>query len=143
MRRNAGRVRVALNGHLDGHTSVEAALTDFGRALVAHVLCDNAVAVTRAAISEARSGPSLASSLSKSAHDPIRRTFVRYLDQCQARGVLKVQDSTEEAVEDFVGLLLGDAQTRRLLGVMDAPNEADINGRAKRAAQKFLRLYRV
>ena len=142
MRRNAGRVRVALNGHLDGDTSVEAALADFGRALAAHVLCDNAVAVTRAAVSEARSGPSLAGSLYKSAHDPIRRTFVRYLDQCQARGVLNVQDSNE-AVEDFVGLLLGDAQTRRLLGVMDTPHEVDIDDRAKRAAQGFLRLYGV
>ena len=142
MRRNAGLVRVALNGHLDGQTSVEAALTDFGRALAGHVLCDNAVAVTRAAISEARSGPSLANSLFKSAHDPISRAFVRYLDQCQARGVLHIQDSNE-AVENFVGLLLGDAQTRRLLGVMDAPSEADIDDRAKQAAQRFLRLYRV
>ena len=33
IRRNAGRVRVALNGHLDGDTPVEAALSEFGRAL--------------------------------------------------------------------------------------------------------------
>ena len=60
MRRNAGRARVALNGHLDDDTPVEAALTEFGHALAAHLLCDNAVAINRAAISEARSGPSLA-----------------------------------------------------------------------------------
>ena len=81
MRRNAGRVRLALNGQLDGDTPVEQALTDFGRALAAHLLCDNAVAINRAAISEARSGPSLAGNLSKLGREPIHRTPVRYLEQ--------------------------------------------------------------
>ncbi len=140
IRRNAGRVRVALNGHLDDDTSVEAALTDFGQSLAAHLLCDNAVAINRAAISEACSGPSLAGSLSKSGREPIHRTFVRYLEHCHERGLLNVEDPNE-AVDTFVGLLLGDTQTLRLLGVVDAPCETDIEGRAKRAAQKFVRLY--
>lgn len=140
IRRNAGRVRLALNGHLDGDTAVEAALTDFGRALAAHLLCDNAVAINRAAISEACSGPSLAGSLSKLGRDPIHRSFVRYLERCQAHGLLAVEDP-DEAIDTFVGLLLGDAQTQRLLGVTDAPCEADIEGRALRAARKFVRLY--
>ena len=142
IRRNAGAVRLALNGHLDGDTSVESALIEFGRALAAHLLCDNAIAINRAAISEARSGPSLAGSLSKSGREPIHRTFVRYLERCHARGRLKVEDPNE-AVDAFVGLLLGDTQNRRLLGVMDAPCQTDIEGRAKLAAEKFLRLYRL
>ena len=141
IRRNAGAVRLALNGHLDEDTSVESALTNFGRALAAHLLCDNAVAINRAAISEARSGPTLAGSLSKFGRAPIHRTFVRYLEQCHARSLLNIEDPNE-AVDAFVGLLLGDAQTRRLLGVMEAPGEADIEGRARRAAESFLRLYR-
>ena len=141
IRRNAGAVRLALNGHLDGQPSVESALTDFGRTLAAHLLCDNAVAINRAAISEARSGPSLAGSLSKSGREPIQRIFARYLEQCHVRGLLVVEDPND-AVDTFVGLLLGDVQTRRLLGVMDAPCETDIEGRATRAAEKFLRLYR-
>ena len=140
MRRNAGRVRLALNGHLDGDTSVESALAVFGRELAAHLLCDNAVAVNRAAISEARSGPSLAGSLSKSGREPIHRTFVRYLEHCHERGLLNVEDPNE-AVDTFVGLLLGDVQILRLLGVIDVPSAADIQGRARRAAGKFLQLY--
>ncbi len=140
IRRNARGIRSVLNGHLDGETSVESALTDFGRELAAHLLCDNAVSINRAAISEARSGPSLAGSLSRSGREPIQRTFVRYLEQCNARGQLNVEDP-REAADTFVGLLLGDAPTQRLLGVMDAPGEVEIAGRAKRAAQKFLRCY--
>lgn len=141
IQRNAGRIRVALNGHLDGDTSVESALTDFGRTLAAHLLCDNAISINRAAISEARSGPSLAGSLSKSGREPIHRTLVRYVEQCHERGLLRVEDPNE-AVDTFVGLLLGDAQTRRLLGVMEAPSEADIEGGATRATEQFLKLYR-
>lgn len=141
IRRNAGRVRLALNGHLDGETSVESALTDFGSALAFHLLCDNAVAINRAAISEARSGPSLAGSLAKLGREPIHRAFVRYLEQCNARGLVQVDDPNE-AVDTFVGLLLGEAPTLRLLGVVEAPCDAHIKGRAARAAEKFLRLYR-
>lgn len=140
IRRNAGRVRLALNGHLDGDTSVDLTLTEFGRALAAHLLCDNAVAINRAAISEASSGPSLAGSLSKLGREPIQRILVRYLERCHARGTVDIEDPNE-AVDTFAGLLLGDAQTRRLLGVIDAPSETDVERRAKRAAQKFLRLY--
>ncbi len=140
IRRNAGRVRLALNGHLDSDTSVEPALTDFGRELAAHLLGDNAVSINRAAISEARAGPSLAGSLSKSGREPIQRTLVGYFEQCHARGLLHVEDPNE-AVDTFVGLLLGDAQTRRLLGVMDSPSETEIDTRATQAVRKFLRLY--
>lgn len=141
IRRNAGRIRLALNGHLDSDTSVESALTVFGRELAAHLLCDNAVAINRAAISEARSGSSLAASLSKSGREPIQRTFVRYLEQCHTRGLLNVEDPNE-AVDTFAGLLLGDTQTQRLLGVVDAPSASEIEERATRAARRFLRLYR-
>ena len=142
IRRNAGGIRLVLNGHLDGETSVEAALTDFGRELATHLLCDNAISINRAAISEARSRPSLAGGLSKSGREPIQRTFAQYLDQCRARGLLNVEDS-HEASDTFVGLLLGDAQTLRLLGVMEAPSEAEIEARASRAVDKFLRLYGI
>ncbi len=142
IRRNAGRVRMALAGYLDEDASVEAALTDFGRAITRHLLCDNAVAINRAAISEARSGPSLASRLSSLGREPIRRIFVQYLEQCHERRLLHVEDP-HEAVHTFVGLLLGDIQTERLLGIAQAPDESDVEGRASRAVERFLQIYEV
>ncbi len=140
IRRNAVRVRVALNGHLDRDTPVETALNDFGRALATHLLCDNAVSINRAAIAEAHSGSVLANSLARVGREPIRRTFVQYLEICHARGLLNVED-TDEAVDTFVGLLLGDVQTRRLLGLSQAPRDGDIEHRAKRAVEHFCRLF--
>ena len=140
IRRNAVRVRVALNGYLDSDTPVEVALTDFGRALATHLLCDNAVSINRAAISEARAGPALANSLARVGREPIRRAFIEYLEHCHARGVLNVEDP-DEAVDAFVGLLLGDAQTRRLLGLVNEPTDANILAWATRATHQFLRLF--
>ena len=142
IQRYAERIRLALNGHLDGDVPVEAALTGFGRAMAAHLLGDHAVAINRAAISEASSSPSLAGSLSRLCRDPIHGTLARYLEQCAARGLLDVEDANE-AVDAFVGLLLGDARTQRLLGVVDSPCESDIEVRATRAVGQFLRLYRA
>ena len=51
-------------------------------------------------------------------HEPIHRIFGRYLEQSDVRGLLNVEDANE-AVDAFVGLLLGDAHTQRLLGVLD------------------------
>ena len=140
IRRSAERILRALNGHLDGDVPVEAALTGFGRAMAAQLLGDHAVAIDRAAISEAFSGPGLAGSLSRLCREPIHGALVRYLEQCDARGLLNVEDANE-AVGTFLGLLLGDARTQRLLGVLDAPCESDIDVRATRAAGQFLRLY--
>ncbi len=140
IRRYAERFRLAVNEHLDGGASVEAVLTGFGRAMAAHLLGDYAVAVYQAAVSEASSTPALAASLSRLCRDPIHGNLVRYLEQCGARGLLKIEDANE-AADTFVGLLLGDAQPRRLLGVLDSPSESDIEVRAKRAAGLFLRLY--
>ena len=136
---NAERFLQALHGHLDRDATVDAALTGFGRTMAAHLLSDNAVAIQRAAISEASSHPSLANSLSGLVGEPIHAAFVRYLVQCRARGLLHVEDP-DEAADAFVGLLLGDALTQRLMGVLDAPCESGIEVRAARAVRQFLRL---
>ena len=46
-----------------------------------------------------------------------------------------------EAIETFIGLLLGDLQMRLLWGVAHAPDEATIQLRAQRATERFVRLF--
>ena len=138
--RNAEAVRDVVEGHLDGNAPVEAALTDFGKALAGLLLGESAVAINRAAISEARTAPILARILSESGREATLPVFIRYLERCRSRGVLDFDDP-EEAAETFIGLLLGDAQVRRLLGVTTTPTSARLRTRAKLASRKFLLLY--
>ena len=140
IRRNADTVRTVLEAHLDGNAPVEEALADVGRALASLLLGDGAVAINRAAISEARSEPVLARILLKTGREATLPFFVRYLERCRERGLLDFDDPWE-AAETFLGLLLGDKQIRRLLGVVDTPDAGEIQTRARQAAVKFLKLY--
>ena len=138
--RNAEAVRDVVEGHLDGDAPVEAALTDFGKALASLLLGESAVAINRAAISEARTAPALARILNEAGREATLPVFIRYLERCRSRGVLDFDDPRDVA-ETFIGLLLGDAQVRRLLGVTTTPTSVRLRSRAKLASRKFLLLY--
>ena len=140
IRRNADGVRVVLDGHLDGDAPVESALADFGRALAGLLLGESAVAINRAAISEVRSSPALARNLIETGRDATLPGLIRHLERCRAQGALEIDDP-EDAAETFIGLLLGDAQIRRLLDGIDAPRGTEIERRARRAARMFVALY--
>ncbi|MYE03082.1 MAG: hypothetical protein F4Y03_17760 [Alphaproteobacteria bacterium] len=101
---------------------------------------DGAVAINRAAISEARSDPELARILVETGREATLPFFVRYLERCRERGLLDFDDPWE-AAETFLGLLLGDKQIRRLLGVVETPDAGEIETRARQAAVRFLKLY--
>lgn len=140
IRRNADTVRTVLKAHLDGDAPVAEALADVGRALAGLLLGDGAVAINRAAISEARSDPELARILVETGREATLPFFVRYLERCRERELLDFDDPWE-AAETFLGLLLGDKQIRRLLGVVDTPDAGEIEARARQAAVRFLRLH--
>lgn len=142
IRRNAEDVQAVLARHLEGDAPAERVLVDFGSALLRLLLGDSAVAINRAAISEAKADPKLARILAKAGREATLPDFVRFLEQQHDRGVLKT-DSPALAAEDYLGLLLGDSQTRRFLGLLGRPKKAEIRARAARATQNFMRLYAV
>lgn len=140
IRRNAETVRAALAPNLVGGAPVQDALRSFGAALFGMLTSESAVAVNRAAIAEARSDPSLAETLARLGRDATLPAFVGYLEARAADGALDL-DAPDVAAEAFLGLLLGDIQLRRLLGVAPAPSAAEIEARAKRAVELFMALY--
>ena len=140
IRRNAQAVQTVLARHLEGHAPTERVLMDFGGALVELLLGDSAVAINRAAISEARSDPALAQTLASAGREATLPAFIQFLELRRERGSLRIE-SPAEAAEDFLGLLLGDTQIRRLLDLLPTPRKAQVKARAARATQIFLRLY--
>lgn len=144
IRRNAETVQGVLAGDLANdpgrEAATEAVLRDFGSALLELLLGESAVAINRAAISEARADPSLAQLLAESGREATLPGFIRFLEQRRDHGELAFRDA-EVAAEDFLGLLLGDRQVRRLLGLLAPPRRAQIDARVARAVQTFLRIY--
>ena len=140
IRRNAETVQQVLAQHLEDDAPVEIVLADFGRALLELLLGDPAVAINRAAVSEAQSDPRLAEILIESGRESTLPVFVEYLRLQSRQGVVRIAVPSR-AAEDFLGLLIGDMQIRRLLGILAQPSNAQIRIRAARAAKNFLRLY--
>lgn len=140
IRRNAETVQSVLARHLEEDASPQVALKAFGAALLTLLLGDSAVAINRAAISEARSDPLLAQALASAGREATLPAFIRFLEQSRDRHAWAIADASE-AAETFLGLLLGDIQVRRLLGLVPPLSEEAIKSRAARATQTFLRLY--
>jgi AcrR family transcriptional regulator len=142
IRRNAQVVQTVLAAQFESgaDATVEHVLYEFGRALLGLLLGDHAVAINRAAISEAKSDPALGRILAAAGRDATLPAFVGFLERQAALGHLTM-DGPQEAAADFLGLLLGDRQIRRLLGTMPAPDDMEIDRLAARASNQFLTLY--
>jgi len=142
IRRNAQAVQAVLAGHLQDDAPIERVLIEFGRALLQMLLGDSAVAINRAAISEAMSDPQLAQTLADTGRDATLPAFVTFIGLQREQGVLNLENPSEAAA-DYLGLLLGDSQVRRLLGLVAAPGTSQSEARAARAAKNFMRLHGV
>ncbi len=138
--RNAAVVQQVMADQLETEAPPKKALNAFGTALLTLLMGESAVALNRAVIAEAASDPALAKTLVAAGRQATLPAFTRYLEDQAAQGHLTVTSSAE-AAEDFIGLLLGDIQVRRLLGVERAPSKAQIAARAAAATEKFLRLH--
>ena len=140
IRANASRVDAALTAALEHSAPPEEALCAFGRELLALLLKEPALTINRAAISEAPSIPAFGKILAAAGRDAVAPKLTLYLDQQKRLGTLSFADA-EDAAETLIGLLLGDLQIRRLLGVIPTPDQAWIDTRATRAVAQFMRLY--
>ena len=104
IRRNAGTVRAVLTRHLDGHAPAEQVLCEFGSALLQLLLGDDAVAINRAAISEASADPQLAKILASAGRDATMPHFIS--DEQSASSVHStVQKRCELPFMTFIHLL--------------------------------------
>ena len=140
IRRNADGVQAVLDRHMRDGGPIDDALAEFGAALLQLLLGDAAVAINRAAISEAVSDPTLARTLAAGGREAVLPSFMRLLERQFGAG--RSGETLERSAEDFLGLLIGDLQLRRLLGVAAEPTGAEIEARARRATRAFLCLYR-
>ncbi len=142
IRRNAHVVQKEIVANMDSNADIKSVLVDVGMVLLRVLLGNSAIAINRAAISEVRSDPSLAETLVNSGRDETLSVFVKLFESRKERGEINIED-TQLVVEDFIGMLLGDLQLRRLLGQISAPTSSQIIQRATHTANVFLSLYPI
>ena len=104
------------------------------------LLGERAVVINRAAISEVASDPTFAKILATRGRGTTVPKLSHYLERQRQQGHLDFEDA-ETAADAFVGLVMGDQQLRRLLGVMEMPSLERIGERAELTVSEFLVLF--
>ncbi len=137
----AARMDAALSSSLEGNGGDPAdVLRSFAVELSRLLLGERAVIINRAAISEVHTDSSLARILSAKGRESVTPRLARYLEAQKDAGTLDFPDAGT-AVETLIGLTITDRQVRRLLSILPEPDEPDLQSRAERAVNDFLKLY--
>lgn len=117
-----------------------AVLVTFGSNLVREVSHPTVLATFRLAIAEAERSPEVAQALHESARMTTHKALADFLARAQTAGLLGAGEPLELASQ-FVFLLWGGLLINMLLGVAAPPKPEEIEPRAQRAAQAFLKLH--
>jgi len=118
-----------------------AVLAGLGATVLREVSDPAVMAVFRLAITEAQRAPEVAATL-QTARRAIRTTVCGILAQAQSAGMLGAGDA-EQMSGRYLALLWGDLMMGLLLRIRAAPSKAEIDSRAKAAADDVLRLFPV
>jgi len=116
---------------------LEASLTEFGSAVLREAAQPEAVAMFRLAI--AGQAPEVAKALNQG-RAAARDRVTRMLAHAQGAGILGDGDP-EQMTEQFFALLWGDLMLGRLLHLANMPKPAEIEKKARLAAQSLMKLY--
>ncbi|MBN8294593.1 TetR/AcrR family transcriptional regulator [Rhodobacter sp. NTK016B] len=138
VRRNADEVRAMLGAQIAGGGDALATLGRVGPALLAVLTGERAVALNRAAAADPTG--ELGRAIGQEGRETIAPLIGQLLEQARAQGALAFGD-LEAVREVYLGLLVGDTQIRRVIGRMEAPDEAARTARGRLALDLLGRLY--
>lgn len=120
--------------------ALETTLHRFGTAFLTGVCDPDVVAAFRLAIAEARRAPEIARVLNERGREPSRRLFIDLVGKAQEDGLLLAAPPAEIS-EFFFSVLWGDLLIRLLLEAVKLPSRAELEQRARRAADRVMAAY--
>jgi len=119
--------------------TLERVLLGVGTQLLRETTQETVIAAFRLAIAEAVRAPEVAAALDTHGRRTGRAELTTVMAEAQTRGLLDGQPA--ELAEQFAGLLWGDVMMTLLLRVDEPPDVQEIDRRAHRATEAFLRLH--
>ncbi|WP_226951147.1 TetR/AcrR family transcriptional regulator [Rhizobium terrae] len=134
---NARETKVALAAAVRDDADPLATLEHVAPILLSMLLGEKAISLNRAAASD-ESGE-LGTMIAAGGRDCMFPLIEKLIARGLATGVLAAP-SARLATEWFLGLLIGDLQTRRVIGTLPLPSDEDIRSRATAAASAFRKL---
>jgi AcrR family transcriptional regulator len=118
-----------------------ATLTALGQTVLREVNDPAVTAIYRLAVAEAEHSPEAAETLNAS-RSGNRGAVAELIAKAHANGILGPGDPSQ-MMEQFFAMLWGDLMLSRLLGAVGVPKPAEIDRRARGAAEAFLKLYGI
>lgn len=115
-------------------------LKNLGPLLLGLLVSDKAIALNRAAIADAKESGQLGPTLAEAGRDTIAPLIGQVFEAARKKGELDF-DMTEEVVEIYIGLLVGDLQIRRAIGVCGKLGSTEIERRANRAQHLICKVF--
>jgi len=137
VRSNASETEAALDKALAVSMPPEDILVQIGRLLLRLLLGERSVALNRAAASDA-SGQ-LGAAISRGGRERVFPKIIKLMGVLQEAGLID-PPSDELAANWFLYLLIGDLQTRRVIGTLPQPTRGQINDHVENTLLAFYRL---
>jgi len=135
----AGRMQLPAQQPPRHRDELAALLTRLGATVLREVSQPGVIAVFRLAITEAQRAPEVAATL-ESARQSVRDAVRDVTEQARSAGLIDPQAPRDMDVR-FLALLWDDLMVSLLLRLREGPKAAEVERRAKRAADDFLKLY--
>lgn len=135
----AGRMQLPAQQPPRHRDELETLLARLGATVLREVSKPGVIAVFRLAITEAQRAPEVAATL-ESTRQSVRDAVREVTEQARSAGLIDPQAPRDMDVR-FLALLWDDLMVSLLLRLREGPKPAEIERRAKRAAEDFLRLY--
>lgn len=137
VRDNAAEVKTMLEAEMSSGGSPIDALRTIAPVLLSMLLGERAILLNRAAASDP-SGE-LGAAIAKGERDAVQPLIAAVIEDIET----EVKPQGMSKADLFLGLLIGDAQIRRVLGVMPALPEDQIQARSNAAIAAFLKVLSV
>lgn len=137
---NAREAAVLLRDSVESDRNPSDTLARFGPALLSLVTSDKAIALNRAAAGDATDTGSLGRTVARSGRETIAPLLTKLFEQARAAGLMNFDDAAT-VTEIYVGLLIGDLQIRRVIGVQSRLKPKEIRQRAERAQRLIMQLF--
>ncbi|MEN8831001.1 MAG: TetR/AcrR family transcriptional regulator [Pacificibacter sp.] len=137
VRDNAAEVKTMLEAEMSSGGSPIDALRTIAPVLLSMLLGERAILLNRAAASDP-SGE-LGAAIAKGGRDAVQPQIAAVIEDIET----EVKPQGMSKADLFLGLLIGDAQIRRVLGVMPALPEDQIQARSNAAIAAFLKVLSV
>jgi len=137
---NAHEAAVLLRDSLESGRNPADTLARVGPPLLRLVTGDKAIALNRAAAGDATDTGSLGRTIARSGRETITPLLTQLFEQARAAGLMNF-DEAATVTEIYVGLLIGDLQIRRVIGVQPPLKAEEIKQRAERAQRLIMQIF--